>query len=281
MPVSLLFCEGGSGRPDIRVLRAVVPGNCTIRPAESKYGLGQKILISRDIMLNSVIAGLRDRDFDTDDRRPTDEPREWFVKEHNKTVQLGWYWERKEIENYLIDPVVVRNALGTKAPDPIVYRTSLQASAEFIADYTAARIALAISRIRFSPLSNSWGRERGSDRHKFPDALGEADCCSAISAILKQYEQTQTIQENEVLSKFNTFLSICRPGGYRFQHFLTYFSGKDLLFGMETTLASFGFTSPFEFRERILKGIENSAEDVWTWLPEWTRLRELLSTSSL
>jgi hypothetical protein len=31
------------------------------------------------------------------------------------------------------------------------------------------------------------------------------------------------------------------------------------------------------FRDSILKGIEETVEDVWTWLPEWNSLRELLS----
>ncbi|MUG96507.1 hypothetical protein F7734_30880 [Scytonema sp. UIC 10036] len=30
-------------------------------------------------------------------------------------------------------------------------------------------------------------------------------------------------------------------------------------------------------RYRILKGIEETAEDVWTWLAEWQRLRELIA----
>jgi hypothetical protein len=71
----------------------------------------------------------------------------------------------------------------------------------------------------------------------------------------------------------------CIPsGGSRFQNqnFFTFFAGKDLLYGMRSELSRFGFESPVVFRDRILKGIEETSEDVWTWLPEWQRLRELL-----
>lgn len=278
MSVNLLYCEGGASSPDIRVLRAIIPGSCTVRPTGSKYGFGQKVRLSRDITSNSVIAGLRDRDFDEDETPPINSPREWWVE--NKTIRLGWYWERKEIENYLIDSIIVQKALGIRAPEDALYKDALQESAVSIADYAAARTALATSRVRFSPLPSSWGPERGSDRHKFPDQREEVNCRNAISTIIKQHEQTQTVLENDVLNRFNIFLPLCHPGGYRFQDFLTFFSGKDLLFGMQAALTRFGFTSPFEFRERILKGIENSTEDVWTWLPEWGRLRELINTFS-
>lgn len=136
-------------------------------------------------------------------------------------------------------------------------------------------MALSCSRVRFAPLANSWGPERGKDDHKFPDHRHEDDCRAEISAIVNRY--VQRIPAAEVLNRFDALLPRCRPGGYRLQHFMTFFSGKDLLFGMQTMLAGLGLGSPFEFRERIIKGIEFSAEDVWTWLPEWQQLRELAS----
>jgi hypothetical protein len=174
----------------------------------------------------------------------------------------------------------VQRSLGKKAPDTKTYQAALQTSAESIADYTAARTALALSRVQFSPLNDSWGPKRGRDDHKFPDERSETNCRKAISTIVNEHEQTQVIQEKEVINRFDQLLPICRPGGVRFQHFLTFFSGKDLLFGMEAALSGLGFKSPFEFRGYILKGITYSLEDVWTWLPEWGRLRELIVTSS-
>jgi len=31
-----------------------------------------------------------------------------------------------------------------------------------------------------------------------------------------------------------------------------------------------------KFRERVLVGLEESSEDIGTWLPEWQALRELI-----
>ena len=75
-------------------------------------------------------------------------------------------------------------------------------------------------------------------------------------------------------------LPSCKTGGSRFQNqnFLTFFAGKDLLYGMRQELSRFGFESPVIFRDTILKGIEETADDVWSWLPEWDCLRELLSS---
>lgn len=199
MPVNQLYCEGGPKSPDIRVLVAVLAGVCMITPSGGKYGFGGKVRTSRRNLTNSVIAGLRDRDFEQDDATPTSNPRPWRVE--NEKVWLGWFWERAEIENYLLDPVVVQRSLGPKAPEAEAYRAALQMSAEAIADYTAARTALSLSRVRFRPLDNCWGPERGGDRHKFPDQRQEKDCRDAISNIVSQY--TQSIREQDILEQFD------------------------------------------------------------------------------
>lgn len=256
-------------------MSAILAGICLIEPIGSKYGFGEKVRFARSIRTSSVIAGLRDRDFDQDDSIPTNDPIRWNVD--NNTCWLGWYWERLEIENYLLDPEVVRRALGAKAPAMDAYQSALQQVAESIVEYTAARIALSMSRIRLN-WTNKWGRRRGRDRYVFPDDRSEADCRSGIQDIVRQL--SEMMKEGDVLNRFDELLPFCRPEGRRFQYFLTFFSGKDLLCGMEQPLIRFGFQSPFSFRESILKGIENSPEDVWTWLPEWQRLREQISSIS-
>src|SRR5262245_8301120 len=141
MSVNVLYCEGVTKSPDIRVLGALLAGICVIEPLGSKYGFGEKIRFSRDIRTQAVVAGIRD--LDDDDTLPTDAPRPWRI--NDGTVWLGWYWERATIENYLIDPIVVDRALGSKAPLLDDYRTALQEAAASIADYTAARTALSCS----------------------------------------------------------------------------------------------------------------------------------------
>lgn len=284
MPVNILYCEGISKSPDVQVLGAILPSGCVVRPAGSKQGLAQRILGAKDVISGSVIAGLRDRDFDHDDSPPSGTPRDWYITENNRQVPLGWYWERKEIENYLIDPKVVKRALGEDAPPAEEYRAALQNSASKIAAYTAARIALSLYlRNRPSLPNNSWGEERDKkESYRFPKDRGltEANCKSELNNIIKQYEQRLSSPRLNSLDEFDRLLPTCCPGGSRFQqqNYLTFFAGKDLLYGMREQLSSFGFESPLMFRQRILKGIEDSAEDVWTWLPEWLRLRELITS---
>lgn len=275
MPVDLLFCEGGPQSPDLRVLN-LVSGAGVLRPTGSKYGLGNTVKAHRDASPASVIAGIRDRDFDDDETPPRDEPRRWDVE--GGAVWIGFYWERREIENYLIDPIVVTKALGSKAPDRAGYQNALQSAANSLSCYTAARVALSLARKRFTPLSSSWGRKRGKIGNEMPDDLSEAACRQGIRENLIHHQQEQVPPENDVLSTFASILPTCQTGGIRRQHFVTFFSGKDLLCVMDSDLRSLGFKSSYQFQETVLKGIESSADDVFLWMPEWKVLHDTVQT---
>ncbi len=277
MSVNILYCEGGKNSPDIRVLLNLLSGICTVRPAGSKYGLDRQILFIKQqkLLPSSIVAALRDRDFDSDESLPNNSPRNWCVRDNEQIVQVGWTWERREIENYLIDPEVVSHALGSKSPPMEEYRAALAESAQAIADYTAARIALSLSRQQSLPLTNYWGNKIG--QHRFPNCLTEQDCRSSIIRIIQQYKQAQVISESTVLKTFEELLPKCRDGGVRFQNFITFFSGKDLLYGMRSALQDWSLGEPFVFRERVVKGIENSTEDVPSWIPEWNQLRQVVA----
>jgi len=277
--VSILYCEGVKKSSDIRVLSNLLAGVCIIKPAGSKYGLDRKILFIRqeELLPNSGIAALKDRDFDQNDSKPVNCPLNWEIRDNERYIQIGWSWERKEIENYLIDPEVVSRALGSKSPNIKDYQAALENSAKTIADYTAARIALSLSRQSYLPLNNCWGSSCG--QHSFPDKLSESDCRDEIKNIINNYEQVQIIRKEDVFNRFDRLLSVCRADGDRFQDFLTFFSGKDLLCAMKTALIRFRLGEPFVFRERVIKGIEKS-QDVWTWLPEWSELRQLVQSAT-
>lgn len=270
MSLNVLYCEGNSKSLDIRLLQQLLPGTCLIKPIGGKfYGFEDKIISDRAI--NPKLAGLRDRDFDCRDLRIANEPIEWF----DRDVQIGWFWERKEIENYLIDPEVVRRALGRKAPPMDEYKLALQKSAETISAYTAARTALSCYRFQ-----NSWG-DQVDKTHRFPQLskLGKDQCRDKIGEIVRKDKGDRIVEEQNVVDKFSNLLPLHRPGGSRFQNCLTFFAGKDLLYVMKNKLQEFGFNSkdPInEFLERVLQRIELS-EDVWTWIPEWQKLRELIT----
>lgn len=273
MSVNILYCEGGSKSTDIRVFRSFLPGSCLVKQAGSKYGFDRRILfLKREGGRPATeIAGIRDRDFDNDTSAPLRRPKTWIIREDDNDFEIGWIWERKEIENYLLDPNVVLHALGNNAPPIEDYEQALHETAKDISIYTAARIALSLSRVRILPLNNQWGEKLGKG-HLFPEILTEASCRIAVSEIVSDYQQTYHIEEINVLAKFDEILPTCSEGGSRFSDFLTFFAGKDLLVSMEPKLKQFGFHSYHTFREKIIVQIEKSTEDVWAWLPEWQEL---------
>lgn len=273
MSIALLYCEGGEKSPDLQVLVQLLSGtNCLVRPSGGKYGFGERLKIRRELDTPKC-AGLRDRDFDADDSVPVCAPREWRADKGR--LWLGWSWERREIENYLLDPVVVQVALQLPLDVPL-YWQRLHEAALSITAYTAARYALSLSRVRFAPLPSGWGRGRGCEDHKFPDDRDADQCRSAIVQVVEGHECCQQISAAAVLERFESILPTCEPGGARFAHFLTFFAGKDLLYALEPALQNdFGFKSALAFREQILKGMRRAAE-VWVWLPEWEALRNLI-----
>jgi len=282
MPVNTLYCEGNTQSSDIQVLFRIVPDGCVPKPIGSKHGLNHRIMGAREAQSHKNVAGIKDRDFDDDEAIPTALPHEWSATVNNKRVLLGWYWDRKEIENYLIDPAVVKLALGGKAPPIDKYKAVLQKSAKMIANYTAARMALSCVSFPNLPF-NYWGEERELG-YFFPKDKGlkEADCRSQISRILVDKKKEMEASKVNILDKFDQRLEECKLGGKRFEHYLTFFAGKDLLYTMRHDLKKFGFKDSqqpacYTFRDAILRGIRYSQEDVWTWLPEWQRLRELLA----
>ena len=280
MSVKILYCEGVSNGIDAEILSKLLENICLVKPVGTKRILPQRTLGARDVKPDSSAAAIKDRDFDDEDLTITNCPRNWQVTENFKKVQIGWYWERKEIENYLLDPIVVNRALGDDAPPSDDYENALKTSATKIADYTAARIALSRFRVRFLPLDNSWGEEREKG-YRFPkdSGLRVENCRSKINSMVGDYQRNLGIPATSVLEIFDRILTDCREGE-RFQNFLTFFSGKDLLWGMQRDLRAFGFRSAIAFREKVKQSIEESNENIWEWLPEWQRLRELVSSSN-
>ncbi len=268
MPVSLLLCEG---TPDARVLNRILNGLGAIQPLGGKYGMGERIKARRDVLGQNKVFGLLDGDFRAEWETPTRRPRSWDGSD--QTV-FGWRWERKEIENYLIDPEVVRRSLGRAAPNISDYQTALERARDRVSTYQAARLALAVHRPRFKLMANAFGRERGALGHMMPDDFGENTCLEGIGQTVNEHNDRLTVVLHVVHSEFQTRRPECETGGARFLHFLTSFAGKDLLYAVSPDLQAFGFASPAVFLEKVLRGIDNTTDDVALWLEEWTALRQ-------
>lgn len=272
MPVNVLYCEGNSGSIDILALRQLLPKDCIVKPIGGKTSNFMESIIA-DRSINPNLAGLVDRDFDCGDFICMNKPGICVYE----NIQVGWKWERKEIENYLLDPEVVRRALGRKAPPMEEYETALKDAAKAIAAYTAARTALSCYGFK-----NFWGEQVGTTSYYFPSRLGKNACEENIRNIVQKYKSDRIVTPEDVLDKFEQLFPLFRPGGSRFENFLTFFAGKDLLYRMTDKLREFGFESsnsqisPTDvFLERTIKGMER-AEEIWTWLPEWQELRNLI-----
>ena len=274
MSVNLLFCEGGAGSPDVRLLRSITRGVATVRiqPQGAKYGLGQFIRAYRQAAPQTIVAGIRDSDFDRHHNPPAGQTRDWRVE--NDRVWLGWFWERAEIENYLPDPAIVTRIVPPEIIDPAWYQAALDAAITALLDYTAARAALSRSRGRYEPLPNTWGTSAGIADHVLPLPCTEVDCRAEIERIVAEYGAR--IQVVQALNFYDQLLVEYRSTYY--QAPLLYFSGKDVMCAMRELLQQTGFPSPGVFREKVLKMIETSPEDVWTWLPEWNALRNAIQS---
>ncbi|MBF0551184.1 MAG: hypothetical protein HQK60_11680 [Deltaproteobacteria bacterium] len=274
MPVTLLLCEGGNNSPDVRVLNKLLSGLCEVRPMGGKYGMGERIKARREAFKRDVVFGLLDGDFLDQWVVPQNKPGPWVSSDG---IQLGWRWERKEIENYLIDPQVVSRALGHGAPPTARYGQALRQASDKIAIYQAARTALSVCRRRFRPLPSAFGPARGREEHPFPDDLTEIGCRQGIRQAVETHQDTQTVTVQDVLACFNNYLPDFLVNGVRSQHYLHAFAGKDILWAMDEHLRQYEFAGAMAFREKILQGIRQTSEDIADWHPEWRALREQIS----
>ncbi len=147
---------------------------------------------------------LLDRDFSKDFEAPKNRPRDWILRKNENEIHVGWRWERKEIENYLVDPAVVSMALGEQAPDEAEYLKVLVSARDGIATYQAARAALSFSRPRFRDLPSSFGKKRGREKHLFPDELNKDACVAGIEQVVVRYRDTQLVTSDRVKKQLQT-----------------------------------------------------------------------------
>lgn len=269
MPVSVLLCEGAENSPDIRVLNKLLGGLCSVEANGGKYGMGARILARRQAMNRNTVFGILDGDFLKDWHSPAGAPRDW----HADQTRLGWRWERKEIENYILDPEVVSRVIDESELPSGRYRDMLGQAASTISTYQAARTALSKCRRRFQDLPSAFGATRGLDDLPYPKELDEASCRAQIEKCATDHQRQQEISPAKVLSEFDSLLPEFQENGSRRRDYLYTFAGKDLLWAMNTELQSLGLRGAKAFREKILIGIEQCIDDISTWIPEWSALQ--------
>lgn len=282
MSVNALYCEGVAGSPDIRILRKLLNNVGQIAADHSKFGIEQRILTRREKVPSSYC--VIDGDFRPQwTPPPSDSPEDWTFNQRGQSILIGWKWQRKEMENYLLDPEVIKRALEKKRHssyqkllenNATSYYEMLDQAANEIANYQAARITLSSFQLGQKRLLTKFGEARGKHNYLFPTVLNDQACQDALRDEVNIYQQHhQQISEDSVLNRYAALKQECNIGGVRRQHFLYTFAGKDLLWALHEHLMQNGIGGGGPaFLESIVKEIQNGTDDIATWLPEWQAL---------
>lgn len=258
MPVALLVCEGVARSLDVRLIGMLTRGlKVRVMPMGSKWGMANRILALREVGV--AAHALLDGDFTA---APTvgEAPVPWAEGGR----QLGWRWGRKEVENYLLDPVVVDRVMDLQPPkrrpyDSGQYRETLERIRDELGVHQAARVAIALSRPqRLASLDTDLALNQGT----------EAEYSQAILHRLATYRDACQIDDARVLDRFRALLAEHSSSGARYRDFLRCFAGKDLA-------TALGLAAPVfnDLPSQVLRKIEKSGPlDLLDWLPEWRAL---------
>jgi hypothetical protein len=268
MPIATLFVEGNL---DTELLYPILLGSPALKVGGSKNSLKPRVRTER--YENRVDAGyLRDRDFDFD---PPEELLKPTVDSEDNGVPVGWRWCRHEIENYLIDPAIVSEAM----PWPIAdVEEAIRDAARNIRNYEAARWTVGVVRRALPPHYKLETRPNDLNEIALPSALDFAAVNQWASSNIETHrahiaDKTDSSAVQILLTEFvarfdDDFVTDVAK-------VLLWFSGKDLLAGLADWLISKGIPSPGEFRRTLRDWIIEHPERAIKLLPEWNSLAEI------
>lgn len=285
MPVNVILCEGNERSPDIRIISKIINDagiGCRVVFNGSSRGFEERIRLLREFTKTSNVYGIGDLDFplewNSDSTMQT-----WIA---NDTAHLGWRWPRKEIENYLFDPVIVKNALDVhvkngnfnwKEFDLDEYETELEKQRGNLAVYQAARLTLRQCGTKSRYWPSKFGKERGKHRYHFPDNLERQSIESSLREACGEFFCGITSSE-QVLEKFSgTYQNEYSPGKPRYDNFLYSYAGKDIFWAMESWFDKTLFKSIYGFQEKIITGITDAPDSVVSWCSDWEDLVEKIN----
>jgi len=272
----VIFCEGNNDSCDSLLLTKILGDIASVVSCGSRFGMKHRVEAVRMATFNQCYAIL-DRDFSKEWQKTKPLLNNWTVMENNQEVLYGWYWQRKEIENYLLDPDVARKALGQARLPWNEYQTELNNVRDKVMVYQAARITLSVlGRTGQYYVKSSFGNERGSDdQYKFPNdvQLTEESCTQWIEDICEEYQQRHAGRLAQAKQLFKRYREECMKDGVRYKEYMSSFSGKDMAWMMDEWYINHGFIGTKSFLFEIIKGILNSTDDVSSWVEEWQELK--------
>ena len=271
MPIAKLFVEDTL---EVQILTPILLGNPVPQQGGSKDSLRARTGTER--RENKVAAGyLRDRDFDFDPPTELTKPTEERTFE-NSGVPFGWRWCKHEIENYLIEPAIVSEAMSWPIPQ---VEEAVREAARRIRDYETARWTVGSVRRALPPHYQLRTR---------PDGLNEIDLPPALDPVAVRAWASKSIEDHRgpmvAATAPDSVQATLDSFAARFDDafiadvasVLLWFPGKDLLAGMSEWLLSMKVSNPGSFRALLRDWIIGYPDRSLELLPEWKALTEVL-----
>lgn len=271
MSVAILFVEGSL---EMAIFTHLLRGNPALRRGGSKYTL--KARAGTERAENGIAAAyLRDRDFDFDPPEDLSSP---TIDASSAELPWGWRWCRHELENYLLEPTLVSEAMGWQRSD---FENALCESALKIRDYQAARWAIGTARRSLPPAYELRTKPDELDKRELglPACLDKKVVRDWATQSIEEHRQrfVSATESGRVESSFESFLT--RFDGefvQSLEQILLWFSGKDLLVGMSDWLVTQKLPNAGLLRADVRDWIIAHPERALELLPEWKQLVDAL-----
>ena len=254
------------------MLAPILQGTPVLQQGGSKNSLKPRARAERHE--NKVAAGyLRDRDFDFDPPVDLSKP---TVDGEDSGIAFGWRWCRHEIENYLIEPVVVGEALAWPIPD---VEEALRQAARRIRSYQAARWTVGIVRRALPPHYELRTRPDGLNEIDLPPALDPAAVNSWVSSNIESHRE-RIVAATHPTNVQDSLQSLSDRFNDAFvadvSNVLLWFSGKDILAAIADFLVARNVPNPGTFRAALRDWIRAHPARTLELLPEWKSMTEVL-----
>jgi len=272
VPIVKLFVEGNL---EMELLNSIFQGSPVLQQGGSKNALRPRARSDRAD--NKVAAGyLRDRDFDYEPPNTLTEPTVDCTE--NNSVAIGWRWCRHETENYLLEPSLVHAAMQWSIRE---VEDAIFSSATKIRYYEAARWTIGTVR-RVLPPNFELRTRPNLNEIALPKSLDVFSTRNWAEQSISEHRMRilESMAPDDVSGSFDQFAAKFDENFLRdTAQVLLWFSGKDILAGMEEWLNFKDIPNPGAFRAIVRNWIIDNPERTLELLPEWHSLVHLLRGS--
>lgn len=278
MPISHLYVEGEIDAVLMNRVVSLMDAPPVVTREGSKNSLRPKVIAerSRPGGLKNVYY-LRDRDFDFDVVPGSTEPQQESSANFDR---VGWHWSRHEIENYLLEPRIVKNILPGKTLEEI--SDEIVKAAVSIREYAVARWTLGSARRVLPPHYELSTRPFGKRDNEIKVPSWSVDSCREwVSTSTADYlsKVEGSLGAEEIQERYELYQKLFNSSsGTDITWVLYMYPGKDLFASAESWFKSLGFVGAGSMRALIVDWIASNPEQAVSYLPEWAAMLEELKT---